>query len=307
MLKFAALRCAVALPWTLFIAALFSIGPAVADERYAPRAQMPFVLSDGGSPVIQMQVNDQGPFWFILDTGATGTTIRPNVVAFVRPPRMAAQISGLQAMGGTLSADIYRLDSVGYGPLRAANVLAPLFELPASKGLDLGGVAGIDIMRGHAIEFDFSARALRLHSGFRGGRGWTRAPVRFDAAGYAFVPFTVNGVSGLGFIDTGAASSILNRAFVASLGLEPGTHGVQRVADVGGVEGLRVPLYSVPARAMTLGPNRVLGVPIQFADVSIFSRLGGPGQRIAIVGADILARQRVVIDYPGKAVWFHSP
>jgi predicted aspartyl protease len=282
-------------------------GVAIADERYAPLAQMPFEISETGSPIIAAQVNDQGPFWFVLDTGATGTTIRPPLVAQLNPPKMAGEMRGLQGMGGETSANLYRLDSIAYGPLRAEGILAPVFELPRLRDREAAGVAGVDILRAHAVEFDFPARALRLHRGFRGGRGWTRIAARFNRGGYAFVPFSVNGITGEGFLDTGAATTILNPAFARALGLKVGDPRLSRTASVGGVEGARLPLFAGPPARMILGGQPMPVAPAQFANLPIFGRFTSPGGRMAIVGSDLLAKVRFVIDYPAEAVWFHGP
>jgi predicted aspartyl protease len=280
---------------------------ALADERYAPLAQMPFEINENGAPMIAAQVNDEGPFYFVLDTGATGTTIRPPLVARLRPPKMARELRGLQGMGGETIADLYRLDSIAYGPLRAENILAPLFEQPKLRWREAAGVAGIDILRGHAVEFDFPARALRLHRRFSGGRGWRRVASRFNKAGYAFIPFSVNGISGEGFLDTGAATTILNPAFAGALGLRPGDPRLTRTASVGGIEGARIPLYAGPTARMSLGGRPLPSAPPQFADLPIFDHLAPPGGRLAILGSDLLAHARFVIDYPGRAVWLHTP
>lgn len=291
----------------VLLALLWPSNAARGDERYAPSAQMPMDIAETGSPVIPAQVNGRGPFWFLLDTGATGTTIRPPLVATLSLPKMAAQVTGLQSMGGTLSADLYRLERINYGPLESLNPLTPSFDRPVMRSHPLSGVAGIDLLRAHAVEFDFPARAIRMHRGFQGGRGWRQMPSRFNEAGYAFVPYSVNGVMGEGFIDTGAASTILNGAFVTALGFAPGGQGIHKAALVGGVEGARIPLYATPNAAMTLGPVTLPPQPAQFADVPIFARLGAPGARVAILGADILSKQRFVIDYPGRAVWIYAP
>lgn len=286
----------------LFLASL----SARADERYAPLAQMPMDLADTGSPVVPAQVNARGPFWFLLDTGATATTIKPHLVLTLKLPKMAAQVSGLQSMGGSLSADLYRLDSIHYGPLEARNTLSPSFERPNLRSHPIMGVAGIDILRGHAVEFDFKARTIRLHKGFRGGRGWVRMTARFNTNGYAFIPYSVGGVDGEGFIDTGAVSTILNSAFVKALGHAPDGTGLKKTALVGGIEGARIPLYATPPKTMSLGSIKLPDSAAQFADVPIFSRLGPASRPLAILGSDILVRQRFVIDYPSQAVWWHN-
>jgi predicted aspartyl protease len=289
----------------LIFAALFWLSAgAIADERYAPLAQMPMQMSDTGVPVIPAQVNRQGPFWFLLDTGATATTIRPPLVQSLNLPKMAAQVTGLQSMGGTLSADLFRLDSIHYGPLEARNVLSPSFERPILRSHPVMGVAGIDILRAHAVEFDFKANAIRMHQGFRGGRGWVQLPTRFGPGGYAFVPYEVGGVLGEAFIDTGATSTILNGAFVMALGLSTESAGVKNVGFIGGVEGARIPLYRSAAYRQTLGRARLPERAIQFADLPIFARLSPAGTRTAILGADMLRKQRFVMDYPGKSVWW---
>lgn len=289
----------------VFLAVLFWLSTsAQADERYAPLAQMPMQLSDAGIPVIPAQVNKQGPFWFLLDTGATGTTIRPPLVQALSLPRMAAQVTGLQSMGGTLSADLFRVDSIHYGPLEARNILSPSFERPTMRSHPLMGVAGIDILRAHAVEFDFKAKTIRMHQGFRGGRGWTPLPTRFGPGGYAFVPYEVGGVLGEAFIDTGATSTILNAAFVKALGLSTGAPDVKDIGFIGGVEGARIPLYRSAKLKQRLGAARLPDRPVQFADLPIFARLSPEGSRTAILGADILRAQRFVVDYPAKSVWW---
>ena len=195
-----------------------------------------------------------------------------------------------------------------YAPLAQMplNILAPSFERPNLRSHPVQGVAGIDILRGYAVEFDFKARTIRLHDGFRGGRGWVRLPTRFNASNYAFVPYSIDGVGGEAFIDTGATSTVLNATFVKALGLDPNGKDARKVGFIGGVEGARIPLYVTPAYRQALGPVRLPHRGANFADLPIFARLSPPGTRAAILGADVLRAQRFVVDYPGRSVWWFA-
>lgn len=286
----------------------------VATAPEAVRAQsgavaLPLEFSDAGNPLIPLHVNGKGPFWFIFDTGASSSTILPPLLLHVPLARAAQADRTVTTAGGRGSdTEFFRIDSLRYGPLSAQNVDAPLFKQPTSKSHELSGVAGVDIVRAHAVEFDLPASMMRRHApAFTGGAGWTQIRSRYDEkSGAFFVELRVDSIVGEGLIDTGAQHTVLGPSFTRALGWTDSTSGVRRVGSVSGSEGNAIPIHMVAGKQFWFGPQALPAGPALFADLQIFQSVSSIGLPVAIIGMDILRRQRFLIDYPSRSVWLYT-
>jgi predicted aspartyl protease len=299
---------------SLYVVSAISLLVSACAGRHPGAVTSPVPLAveigDGGSPVIATTVNGAGPFWFVFDTGASGSTLLPPILTQLTLPPLPKGFDEVSTAGGSSrSVNFFRVDSLRAGPLFAARVPAPLFQQPVFKSHTLAGVAGVDMARDHAVEFDLAARVMRVHAtGFRGGPGWTRVPSRYDAkAGAFFIGFTVNGVDGEGFIDTGAQRTILGPRFVRALGWHTDTTGRRAVGSAAGAEGKPVPIFMRRVDGFALGSRAFPAGSVLFGDLSHFQRMEQRGANAAIIGMDFLGRMRFLIDYPRKAVWMYSP
>lgn len=141
--------------------------PRLRPER-ARLPAAPFALPmqlRGPSPVVEVRVNGQGPFRFLLDTGAKGAA---------RVDRSLVERLGLAVTGEALGGDptgrpearmqTVELDSLELGPARFEGVpaLSRDYNLGAPDLPPIDGVLGWHLFAGLALTLDFPGRELRV-------------------------------------------------------------------------------------------------------------------------------------------------
>lgn len=263
-------------------------------------ATIPFRIANPDAPliVVDAEVDGQGPFPFVLDTG-NGVPL-PVLVT----PSLASQLA-LPAASSDLPVPLVQVAQFTLGGLRLrdieAGVLAAMEEIGARIGVPLAGNLGSHFLQRHRLEVDYAQGTLRLdegdpNSGFDGAS--------FDSGpGGALILLSahVNGRGPYRFVvDTGASMTAISPALARELRLS----GAR--IDGMGVEGALV------AETFTLDRLDVDGataVAIEAAALDVFDytsqAAGTPVQ--GILGYSFLRRFRVVIDYPARRIAFLGP
>jgi hypothetical protein len=157
---------------------------------------------------IQGTINGEGPYWFLIDSGANRSALDDDVardLGLLTPGK-----SKVEGAGGTITvaeASIARLDA---GNLHARNLKPTVYDLSGSlapEGQTTAAIIGVDALQNYAVLFDT-----------KGGRvGYARAAAQLaELKGATIVPFELdNGIPRIGAeiegvpaklrIDTGAA------------------------------------------------------------------------------------------------------
>lgn len=125
--------------------------------------------------------------------------------------------------------------------------------------------------------------------------GFTAVPVREVGTGHHLIEATINGRKGEFVLDTGANMSVIDRAYLASFGLTPGSR------DIGGAIGVGAAGQAsrVPIQSFSIGPVRVRQNRIVSSDLgqllTLLSRVSGRTVN-GIIGQDVLKEHRAIID-----------
>ena len=261
-------------------------------------------------------INGQGPFTFVIDTGAAATAVSDHLATRLGlPAREPVLVHGITAATRTESVAVERLQLSG---LNFRDLHCPVFPA-ANLGAD--GLLGLDVLGRFRLGFDVQRRSASLHiRGVRilmGGADMTTGTrIRREGLRTAHGRFgqliltqvTVEGVPTAAFIDSGAQYSIgnirLQRAVAA------------RSTD-GGRLARRVPLYGVTGQSLSadlaqvsdlrLGAIRLGPTPLLFADLHCFGTLELADQPALLIGADLLGRFRhVTLDFEEGLVTFRG-
>jgi predicted aspartyl protease len=118
----------------------------------------------GAALVVPVHVNGEGPFDFVLDTGATlmcldqGLVSRLGVVVDEARRGMAA---GIEGTGGI---QLVGLDSVRVGDARATELSACVLDLAHTQalGIEFDGLIGLNFLREFRVTLDFGRNILIL-------------------------------------------------------------------------------------------------------------------------------------------------
>jgi len=121
---------------------------------------------NGSGPFVGVRVRIAGPtgaftYAFALDTGATWTVVRPGILSYLGYDVDSTGTSHaiVTAMGATNAPrlPVQQIDALG---IFAAGLRVLCRQLP--EGLRVGGVLGLDFLRGGRLEVDFAAGTIDL-------------------------------------------------------------------------------------------------------------------------------------------------
>ena len=280
-------------------------------------------MSDGQGPVTvpverasnvffaRATIDDRGPYWLTVDTGATLTVLDPITAAELGldvQPSDARPDVGVGA--GTTAVSVSTGASIGVGELPPFRP-SPLYvigvrDAEAMLGHRIDGVLGHDFLERFIVEFDYRGSAVRLHPpGWTLRAGGSAATVRVQTTGNRLVvpaQLTLSDGEVLDarlLVDTGSSSGVsLNTPFVEEHRLEARFPSTELSAAVG-VSGMTVRavmyLAEVSVGPVGLGVGRV-------ALSRDTSGLSASAEFDGIIGAAVLRRFRLVVDYPRRVV-----
>lgn len=258
-----------------------------------------------GRVVAPIMVNGQGPYRFIVDTGANRSVVSQPLAERLGLPAVGEGV--VHSVHGQTQAQLVSVDSLRYGSLEV-----PSDQVPMLSGAMLAGehgLLGVDGMRGRRLRLDFDDRCIEILPANRApplGRGWTRTrgELRFD--NLVVVPGLIGTLRVNVLIDTGSNVSLANTALHAAL-----SERVRFSRDAEGygrayTAGEPVVLDSaIVLPQLTIGELNMTNMQLFVGDFHVFSLWGLDAEPTVLVGMDLLSKARgIAIDYQRATVYF---
>jgi len=269
----------------------------------SPRnVKVKFRLAGGAQPLILLpvQVNGDGPFEFILDTGA-GTSLLSSDLAKKLKIKIISTKEG-QSAGGKISVSLAKVDSLAVGQAKLDDVdvgIVDLTHIGNTIGTKIDGDVGYNFLKHFRITIDYHDCEIRLDEPRRiqrlGRSSKAEVPMRLASLAKPLLLVNVhaNGHGPFQFaIDTGTSTTAIAPELAQQLGLNSSpvgpltTGGAQVNVTAGTLESFKVGRAGVD--------DLVVVVADFFATLSqaVGAKLDG------IVGYNFLRNFRVVMDYP---------
>lgn len=97
------------------------------------------------SLLIDVMINDRGPYTLVLDTGASTTTVSPNLAAEagLRPTGEQAMVAGV---GGMSVAEVAIMDTVSVNGARVDDLQVTIHNIPILASINAHGLLGQDYL-----------------------------------------------------------------------------------------------------------------------------------------------------------------
>jgi predicted aspartyl protease len=267
-------------------------------------AKVKFRLAGDAQPLILLpvQVNGDGPFEFILDTGA-GTSLLSSDLAKKLKIKIISTKEG-QSAGGKISVSLAKVDSLAVGQAKLDDVdvgIVDLTHIGNTIGTKIDGDIGYNFLKHFRITIDYHDCEIRLDEPRRiqrlGRSSKAEVPMRLAslAKPLLLVDVHANGHGPFQFaIDTGTSTTAIAPELAQQLGLKSSpvgpltTGGAQVNVTAGTLESFKVGRAGVD--------DLVVVVADFFATLSqaVGAKLDG------IVGYNFLRNFRVVMDYPSE-------
>lgn len=124
---------------------------------------VPFRPASSCAPLllVDVRVNGQGPFQFVVDTGASGTGLSRQLAERLHLGS-GEQQTALGA-GGTMSAETVHVRELQVGPLRMEDLpvfVADLSAIAGRVGAEIDGILGYDFLHRWRVLIDYPGRTL---------------------------------------------------------------------------------------------------------------------------------------------------
>ena len=257
--------------------------------------------------VVPAQINGQGPFPFILDTGADESGIYQwfaEKQGFAPGP--ATEIEG---MTGKTTNPTYRLDSIAVDGRIIRNVVADSF--PNRHDVEVeAGAAGNDLMDGSVAIFDFPCKTVEIiPKPVDMRRLLTKAAHKVvggsvvDGTQLSF-PVEIGPAHGIAVLDTGSSDTRVNSAFARAAGIDPTSAAFRDAEPIFGVNSKATPTRKGPVGTVRFAGLTVPDAEVRVMDAPVYKSWGFGDGPAMILGLDLMAGYRLVYDHEAKIFWF---
>ena len=251
---------------------------------------------------IDVKVNDQGPFRFLVDSGADRSVVSLALAERLKLP--LGDVKRVQGMAGAMLVPTVFIDSLALGSSVIEGISAP-----ALSGRDLGadGLIGIDALADQRLLLDFEAKTITVQDSRRPSpsvEGEIVVTARRRKGQLIITQAAVGDTPVSAVIDTGSEITLGN------LALQKRFLGRRAAEALPTVALVSVTGQTLTAHVATLSEVRVGGVvmknvTIAFADAPPFRLFGLDRKPALFLGSDLLESfQRVSLDFRNRKVRF---
>lgn len=258
-----------------------------------------------GRVVAPVMVNGQGPYRFIVDTGANRSVVSAGLAQRLGLPTVGQGM--VHSVHGVTAAELVAVES-----LRYSNLEVPGNQMPMLQGAMLAGeqgLLGVDGMQGRRLLLDFDQNCIEIIPAARArplGRNWTRLRGELRFGNLVVVEGRIDGLRVNVLIDTGSNVSLANGALHRLLAQRSryarNTVGFSQAYTAGQPVVLDTAIV-VPE--LDIGELNMTDMLLFVGDFHVFSLWGLDDEPTVLVGMDVLSLARAMaIDYQRASVYF---
>ena len=258
-----------------------------------------------------LYLNGQGPFEFLIDTASTRTILYEHVRARIGIAPSGTQEITVHGVTGTAISPPYPIAELKIGGARIENLTVAVLQDPSASAQEPDGVLGIDVLARFVVQIDHATEHLQLYEPESAPREnfaeWPSARLTPERPGSA--------TSDLWFFDTRFAFAHIKSLLDLGSGITilnwPAARLLVRTEDlpsrssdkVRDALGKSTPAFLLVGMNVRIGGRGWEKQSALVADTRIFDLLGLAQRPAAIIGTDVLARQSIVIDFPGRRLY----
>jgi len=268
----------------------------------AALAEVPVQIAPTGHATVPV-TGSFGTAQFVFDTGAEASAVYAD---FAQSARLeAAGSEALQGQTGTDEVPLVALGAIALDGVRKVGLKAAKLN-PRADGVKLAGIVGLDVFGDRTIDFDLPRKRIALlASGSRpAGKGTQSIAASLTTGNLLTIPVTIGEVSATAVIDTGARKTRINWALGRLLRLDPSR--LAKGDTIQGATNKAVETGATRVADVHLGGRMLADAPVLVADLPVFEAFGVADRPAIILGLDWLDKTRMVIDFPGRQVWFEA-
>ncbi len=260
-----------------------------------------------GHDTVPVYVNGNGPYPFILDTGADQSAVYQWFTDRARLKMIVGKDQTLSGQTGSAKVSMYHMRTVSLAGIEARNLEAYGLPNRRDKGNE-AGILGNDIMDQAIVAFDFPCRKIEIQP--------RSVPVQVAVGAAApsiagidgdttllTLPVTINGAEGVAVLDTGSRWTRLTPGFAKAAGIDTASHEFRDAEPFYGTSGHKIVPRTGPMGRLTVGGQVITNMTAQVVALPMLAQDFGDKPAM-LLGADVLGRFRFVYDHASRKVWF---
>jgi len=278
--------------------------PAAESYAFSDAAATAATRNDrAGRVVAPVMVNGEGPFRFIVDTGANRSVLSERLVT-----RLGLSINGegpVHSVYGVAPAPIVTVGPLRYGALALPGGRMPILGGPVLAGEH--GLLGVDGMAGRRLMLDFRRGCIEIipsdGAPRLGSRNWTTARGQLRFGHLVVVRGRIAGMEINVLIDTGSDTSLVNTALLEAIETRRGRNAfVERAATATETVTLD---RAVVLSQLSIDQLEAENVVAFVGDYHIFYVWGLLDEPTILLGMDVISvADAMAIDYGRATVHF---
>jgi predicted aspartyl protease len=249
---------------------------------------------------VDVMVDGQGPFNFVVDTGASQTVL--SVALATKLGLKPVTNTVIHGIGGAGKVDtrIFRVGSIQVGDVKVKNLPVGTFDDPLLAQL-ADGIIGTATLADFVVTVNYPESRMELaRTAAVVGVATEKIPA-WCFGNLLLVSLQVNGQKGNFVVDTGAQATVLSHGMAAALGVTPETAGAKIDLPFGGVGGVEGVILHLPDVTLKTSRNsekfdQVLAIDLKEISKMMETEVSG------MIGFDFLTHYKLTIDYTNAEV-----
>jgi len=277
--------------------------PAAAAPTEANGAENLALTQDPGSRLtLEVMVNGQGPFPFLVDTGSDRTVISRELAATLALPSGPKVL--IHESAGVDQVQTVVIDRLAIGARVVSHIVAPAL---AAKDLGGAGMLGVDALRDLHLVMDF--KTMRLSSSPSRAEPLDERTIvvqgRSRFGQLILANSKIHGVTVLVVLDSGSELSVGNPALLRLLTGRSTSVMPRTTTGIITATGRRLTVELDDIAEAQVGGVTIHHMPLAFAQLHTFDRFGLTRQPALLLGMDVLSLcDRVTVDLRRREATF---
>jgi Aspartyl protease len=251
--------------------------------------------------IVPVMLNEQGPFYFLLDTGATRTVIARSAVTRLGLQTDEQRRVGIRSVSSVMRVPTVMMPSLQVGALRSDQLRMPVLSGLVLNGVD--GILGMDVLGDTKITADFLKSHVRITSATGAADDNGRLIIAFTqmARRPMMVDAWVGGIRTRAIIDTGCAHTLGNAALLKALQKRLPEPIALRATEISDATDATLPAQLALVPSMIVGRLGIQNLAVSFGEFSVFDTWQIDDRPALLIGMDVLSMvDELAIDYRRK-------
>ncbi|NHK27857.1 clan AA aspartic protease [Parvularcula flava] len=274
---------------------------------------MPVTFTDDGGMLIDVLVDGQGPYPFLVDTGSTTSAIFNDARATLNldvVPNRQVQVRGIV---GTAMRPVVRIASMDIGTIREEDkVLVVLDSRRQNAGATAWGLLGLDILHDFALAwypeeqsfYFIPQKSLEPYV----ETGWIEVPLQRDpyATGLEelyFADISIDERVIPGLVDLGSAYTLMNWEDIQHPNLRKSRQNMRREWQMQGAVEEFLPTVASIYPVLRIGDYAYYDHMVLVHEFDSENISGAPGQPLFIAGASMFAQHDFIMDFANRKLY----